>query len=289
MASSKYLKLKDKFIDRHRKLSEDLWSKHKNSLDWLSKNSKQLALGSLGSLILVSSPGTQNFRPDQSVKTELQPQIDKSVFLVSDLKKILPDEARPLSTEEENAVSSILSRDFNLTVNAEIDGKRLNRSYGLIGAEQHLARYPGDSMSSHFDSESDANLYYSSGMAPGLGAWGYFTKSKQSMTNEDVLREKYYIAVPTFLSPDFSLRFSEYRDFFKYRKMLVVNPDNGRAVVTVIGDAGPAVWTGKHFGGSPEVMSYLERYDGVQRGSVLYFFINDPENKIPLGPINEVP
>ena len=68
--------------------------------------------------------------------------------------------------------------------------------------------------------------------------------------------------------------------------MIVVNPDNGKAVVAAIGDAGPAPYTGKHLGGSPEVMSHLERQDGAAKGPVLYFFINDKENKIPLGPVN---
>ena len=73
--------------------------------------------------------------------------------------------------------------------------------------------------------------------------------------------------------------------FFKFRKMIVVNPENGKGMVVVIGDAGPAQWTGKHLGGAPEVMSYLERQDGRARGPVLYYFIDDPEDKIPLGPI----
>lgn len=68
--------------------------------------------------------------------------------------------------------------------------------------------------------------------------------------------------------------------------MLVFNPNTGRAVVAVIGDAGPAVWTNKQLGGSPEVMKHLERVDGKAKGKVLYFFIDDPEDKIPLGPID---
>jgi hypothetical protein len=68
--------------------------------------------------------------------------------------------------------------------------------------------------------------------------------------------------------------------------MLVVNPNNGRAVVVVIGDAGPAVWTKKQLGGSPEVMKYLQRVDGAQKGGVLYFFIDDPKDVVPLGPID---
>ena len=104
------------------------------------------------------------------------------------------------------------------------------------------------------------------------------------MTEKDKDREKYYIAVQTFLAPAYNLRVSEYRDFFKYRKMLVVNPQNGRGIVAVIGDAGPAIWTGKHLGGSPEIMYYLEREDGARRGPVLYFFIDDPQDLVPLGP-----
>lgn len=113
-------------------------------------------------------------------------------------------------------------------------------------------------------------------MAPGLGAWGYI---------DDKLKEKYYIAVQTFLSKDFNSRLAEYRDFYKYRKMLVVNPNNGRTIIADIADAGPGEFTGKHLGGSPEVMYYLERFDGGQKGSVLYFFIDDPDDKIPLGPV----
>lgn len=67
--------------------------------------------------------------------------------------------------------------------------------------------------------------------------------------------------------------------------MLVVNPQNGKAIVADIADAGPSPWTGKQLGGSPAVMNYLERVDGAQKGPVLYFFINDPNDTIPLGPV----
>ena len=123
-------------------------------------------------------------------------------------------------------------------------------------------------------------------MAPSTGAWGYFSNSHQDMTRQDVLREKYYIAVQTFLSPGFNENVREYMNFFKYRKMFLVNPQNGKAIVADIADSGPAAWTGKQLGGSPEVMKYLERVDGSGRGPVLYFFVDDPENKVPLGPVS---
>lgn len=283
---SHYEQLKNKWVVRHQALSEKLWNKHKESLVWLRYHSKQFAVGSVGGLLLLAGPQVlQPFPQALADQQEKTTAVSKNAFIISNLSPLLPEEMRSLTTDEEVKVAEVLSRDFGMSVSAELEGKRLNRSYGLIGAEQHLARYPGDTMETHFDNPDDANTYYSSGMAPGLGAWGYFAPSQDQFTDKDAMREKYYIAVQTFLSPDFTSRVSEYRDFFKFRKMLVVNPQNGKGVVAVIGDAGPAAWTGKHLGGSPEVMKYLERQDGRQRGPVLYFFIDDPKDQIPLGPV----
>lgn len=282
-----YERLREKWTARHQGLQNKLWETHRDSLNWLSDRSKHLALGSLGSLLLLTAPLTQKLEAPHflPVNEQFAQEIDKNVFLISDLSKTLPDEVRLLTKEEEEEIAKILSRDFGFKVAVELEGKRLNRSYGYIGAEQHLARFPGDTINAHFDTEEEAGRYTSSGMAPGLGGWGYFAPLSAQMSKEDKTREKYYIAVQTFLAPGFNEYTRELLDFFKYRKMLVVNPNNGKAVVAVIGDAGPAEWTGKHLGGSPEVMSHLERVDGKGVGPVLYFFIDDPKDVIPLGPI----
>lgn len=290
MTQSHYKDLSNRWRARHENLQRKLWSKHGESLGWLSNNYRQLVSGSLGGLMLLVGVG-QASGPLPSLnianaQSSVEKKINKEAFLISDLAGILPKEVDPLTSEEERRISEILSRTYGIGVTPELEGKRLNRSYGLIGAEQHLSRCPGDNLASHFDSDEEAKLYWQQGMAPGLGAWSYFAPSGENLTQKDKDREKYYIAVQTFLSKDFNSRFTEYRDFYKYRKMLVVNPNNGKAVVADIADAGPAVWTGKHLGGSPEVMHYLERFDGRQRGPVLYFFIDDPDDKIKLGPIN---
>lgn len=288
MRSSSYEYLRSKWTKRHIALQKKIIKKHKNSFEWLAQNSKQLAVGSLGSLMVLTAPIQKN-SPQVNTASFASAKVDNKAFLVSDLFSLLPETVRPLTEDEEVAVSAHLSKSYGVEVAPSVNGLRLNRSYGLIGAEQHLARFPGDNLSAHFDANmEEANKYRSSGMAPGLGAWGYFTTSKTHLTEEDTQREKYYIAVQTFLAPDFNRRIAEYRDFFKFRKMLVVNPENGRSVVAVIGDAGPAEWTGKHLGGSPEVMKHLERVDGSLRGPVLYFFIDDPNNNIPLGPIEPI-
>lgn len=290
MKNNNYKFLKEKWTNRHRDLQKKIARKHKKSFEWLSENSKQLAIGSLGSLlILANSPQNILFNQNATAKEKEAQGIDKKVFLISDLLNILPKEVRPLTEAEETKIGDILSKTFGMKISSSLFGLRLNRSYGLIGAEQHLARYPGDNMNSHFDeNQEESARFYSSGMAPGLGAWGYFTTSRSNLTEEDIQKEKYYIAVQTFLAPDFNNKIALYRDFFKFRKMLVVNPQNGKAVVTVIGDSGPAEWTGKHLGGSPEVMRHLERFDGSMKGPVLYFFIDDPNDSIPLGPVEPI-
>lgn len=288
--ASHYKRLQSKWVERHASLKEQLLTRHRDSLDWLAENmpaKHHIAAGSLSGLLLLAPP-TLHTLPATTATQSVKGQpiaIPEKTFLLTDLTSLVPKEVRPLSTDEESSISALLSERVKMPVKAELQGIRLNTSYGYIGAEQHLMRYPGDTIWSHFSTPNDALHYAKSGMAPGRGAWGYFAYSQAEMTQKDIDREKYYIAVQTFLAPGFSQNVREYSDFFKYRKMLVVNPQNGKAMVVVIGDAGPAQWTGKQLGGSPEVMSYLERVDGRQKGPVLYFFLDDPQDTIPLGPI----
>lgn len=286
--SEHYKHLLKRWTKRHEKLQKKLWSKHGNTLAWFRQSSKQLMAGSLASVLMLASPlaSTSAHLIAQVIKNDQE--VEKPVVtisqLIADLGALLPKGAVPLTTEQEEAISQKITEYFRIPVSAVFQGKRLNRNYGLIGAEQHLIRYPGDTIDTHFDTEDEV-AFASAGMAPGRGAWGYFSESQETLTEQDKLREKYYIAVQTFLAPGWHDDVKGYYEFFKYRKMLVVNPENGKAMIVVIGDAGPAEFTGKHLGGSPEVMAYLERQDGAAKGPVLYFFINDAENRIPLGPI----
>lgn len=283
-SNSSYGHLARKWTDKHRRRAKRVLDAHKDAFAGASDKAKKTVFGTGAGLLLLATPtpllsstSIPNLVKEKLVGTE--------AFLVSDLKPYLPSEIRPLTQDEEKNIGEILTRYTGISVAAELEGKRLNTDYGLIGAEQHLARYPGDNVNTHFDSQEDAKKYISSGLAPGLGAYGYFASTSATMTKEDSDREKYYIAVQTFLSEGFADRFRDYMNFYKYRKMLIVNPHNGHAMVVDIADSGPAQWTGKHLGGSPEVMKYLERQDGKARGPVIFLFVDDPENKVPLGPI----
>lgn len=276
-----YEYLRKKWMLRHRNIQNDFWEKHSDSL-------KHLAVGSLGGLMLLSSPPNNPHLPPPTFTASrdgILKGYDQNVLLAQVLSEKVPKEIRPLDAQEENEITQILSRNFGFKIKAEMENIRLNRNYGLIGGEQHLYRYPGDNLYAHAENSVDFAKFGDAGIAPGLGAWGYFASSKEEFKDRDKKKERYYLAIQTFLAPGFAENFAKYRDFFRFRKMLVVNPKTGQAVVAVIGDAGPAEFTGKHLGGSPEVMDMLGLAGGPRKGPVLYFFIDDPEDKIPLGSV----
>lgn len=286
---SQYELLRDKWVTRHHEIQKAFLSRHKKSIRSILQTSKEMTLGGMAGMLLLSTPVVLEL-PQNSVLQEQQAEfesVDKSLFLVADLERVLPKDYQVLNGNQENVIEDILNREFGIKVKAELENKRLERTFGYIGAEQHLMRYPGDTIDTHFESQEDYSKFLSSGMAPGRGAFGYFARSRAEMTQQDVLEEKYYIAVQTFRADGYNQRTREYVDFFKYRKMLVVNPKNGKAIVVVIGDAGPGISTGKHLGGSPEVMRYLESKDGKLRDAVLFFFLDDPDNKVALGPLEQ--
>lgn len=286
--STHYNSLRERLEKRNSTLRDNIVTKHKEAFEWAANNTKQLAAGAMGSILLLTAP-QGNLLDDPAKMTHEQfVDVPDNLFLVNDVSPYLPESVDDFSAEKEQKVSEILSQHFGMDVRPDINGMRLNHTYGIIGAEQHLMRFAGDTMEGHFSDPNDEAKYYSSGMAPGRGAYGYFANSRAELTQKEIDREKYYLAVQTFRVADYATRTREYVNFFKFRKMLVVNPNTGKAVVAVIGDAGPAVWTGKQLGGSPEVMKHLGRVDGRARGGVLYFFIDDPEDKIPLGPVEPV-
>jgi len=265
------------------------------SLEKIREHStKLLGAGALTGTLLLSPPTNLHKLPtpkDLLTQSSSKSQIalSSSEKLSEALKKTLPKSVRPLDRDEEKYLEQIFENTLGIKARATLEGEHLNQTYGLIGAEQHLLRYPGDSISQHAPEQNEyggdnPQEILKEGIAPGKGAWGYFAPSKDSLSPELENIERWYAVVQTLYLPDWNSRTAYLRDWYKYRKVLIVNTDNGKAVVAAIADAGPAAWTGKHFGGSPEVMDYLggARY---KKGPVLLFFVDDPENKVPLGPV----
>src|SRR3990167_3206937 len=228
-------------------------------------SAKLLGAGAIASALLLASPNQDMLKllpSPQEVLHNLKLSNEKDgtrTLLVSTIKSFLPERPRPLVRSEEKFLEHIFINTTGIPVKASLEGEHLNTTYGYIGAEQHLPRFPGDTIDQHDE-------YQGSGITPGKGAWGYFANSKSELTEDLIQKEKYYVAVQTLYLPDWQERLSHLREWYKYRKVLVVNPKNGKTIVATVADAGPAQFTGKQFGGSPEVMAYLQMHDGAQRG-----------------------
>ncbi|HOX96218.1 MAG TPA: hypothetical protein PLI45_02460 [Candidatus Woesebacteria bacterium] len=242
------------------------------------KSSRILAgAGLVGSLLVMPMPDSPSvpMEVSQPVKSDLSNQQK----VLGNLQEIIPHQPTKLSSDQAQKVEELISQNTQINVKAVLDGQSLNHHIGYIGFEQHLKRYPGDTLSGHDEIQE-------AGMAPGLGAFGYFAKDSQDYSTKTYLEEKYYCVVQTLYLENWNTDHRFLKDWYAFRKMMVINPVNGKAVVCAIGDAGPAEWTGKQFGGSPETMQYLDLNKGPKKGLILMLFVDDPENKVPLGPVN---
>lgn len=240
----------------------------------LRQKSTQLLAGAglVGALLATPMGPVVASPPMQVSEQELETNLAKK------LSSIVPHQPTKLSPDNAKLIEENIQNTLGIPVKATLNDQSLNHQVGYIGYEQHLKRYPGDTIDQHDDEQI-------AGIAPGKGAWGYFAPTRQDFTTQDYLREKYYSVAQTLYLQNWNQDFRFLRDWYKYRKILVVNPANGQAVVTVLADAGPANWTDKQFGGSPETMKELDLHQGSRKGLVLFLFVDDPDNLIPLGPI----
>jgi len=277
---------KERFHDTHAIASQ--WLKSRSlDLDQLRHSSQQaLAAASIVGSLAVHQPVEQLLQ-QQLTAVESHSKHSDDILAISVeehqsiLEKMVEYVNRPpghLPEQEELYLEQQLSDMLGFSVSAELDGHRLNHSIGIMGGEQHLQRFPGDTLSQH-------DAYQEAGIAPGRGAFGWFTENG-ILTDQAVAREKYYFAVQTLYLPDWNTNHADLKPWYKFRKMIAINPAEQVAVVGVVGDAGPAQWVNKQFGGSPEVIREGKIWSSQSRGKVLLFFVDDPDDTIPLGVIN---
>jgi hypothetical protein len=214
-------------------------------------------------------------KADQTLAEVTQEEYDA---IIAKMKGYVQQPPGHLPEQEELYLEQQLSDLLGFEVAAELEGHKLNHSIGIMGGEQHLPRFPGDTIDQH-DAVREA------GITANRGAFGWFTEGGV-LTDRAIAREKYYFAVQTLYLPDWNTNHKELKPWYAFRKMIAINPAEELAVVGVVGDAGPAQWVNKQFGGSPEVIRETKIWSKESRGRVLLYFVDDPEDTIPLGVIN---
>ena len=292
----KHLEAVSTFEKKHKKARDFLQSKGADLGSIRHKSAKAFGASALAGALLVSHGSQKALPPPHEIMeknllaSNAIPATSARMTLVHSMEDILPENVEPLDRQQEKSLEQVFEKILGVKARATLEGEHLNTTYGRIGAEQHLRRYPGDVNENHAPAPDEyggdnPSEILKEGMAPGLGAWGYFAPSREVLTPDLVETEKWYAVVQTLYLPDWNTRQPHLKNWYKHRKVLIVNTENGNAVVAAIADSGPAAWTGKHYGGSPEVMDYLggPRY---KKGPTIVFFVDDPDNKVPLGPVD---
>lgn len=285
-----FSQVKNRFHQTHTSASR--WLKNRSlDVDQLRVNSTQLlAAASLASGVALNQPldvllqkqlhaiESSNHHQDGDSDSLLQFTKEEHEAILVKMTEYVVRPPGHLETQEELYLEQQLSDMLGFPVVAQLEEQRLNHSIGIMGGEQHLLRYPGDTLAEH-------DAYREAGIAPARGAFGWFTENGV-LTQRSIEREKYYFAVQTLYLPDWNTKHPTLKPWYAFRKMIAVNPAEQLAVVGVVGDAGPAQWVNKQFGGSPEVIREAKIWSPKSKGRVLLFFVDDPNDTIPLGVID---
>ncbi|MBP7843041.1 hypothetical protein KA017_03485 [Candidatus Woesebacteria bacterium] len=185
--------------------------------------------------------------------------------------------AGQLEEDSELYLEQQLSDLLGFDITANLNNHRLLFSTGIMESAPHLKRSPTDTLEAHSN-------YHEAGINRNRSAFGWFG-SNTELDQQAVNREKYYISVPLYFNSDWSLQQSELKSWYKFKKIVVINPAEKIAVVGVIGDIGPTTYTRRQFAGSPELIHAGKIWSPQTCGRVLVLFVDDPENKVALGPV----
>lgn len=263
------------------------WAEQKRQSGWDFKVATQQSLAVLslaGTMAMTKPVDVAVLEQVKAMESQAQQPLvstitqDEHQTILDKMVSFVQRPAGHLEKESELYLEQQLTDMLGFNVAAELDGQRLNHSIGIMGGEQHLKRFPADTLDQH-------DSYVEAGIAPNRGAFGWFTEQGQ-LTEQSKMREKYYFAVQTMYLPAWNQEHRHLKEWYKFRKMIMINPTEKMAVVGVVGDAGPALWVKKQYGGSPEVIREGKVWSKAARGHVMLLFVDDPDDKIPLGPID---
>ncbi len=201
---------------------------------------------------------------------ELNSIFDKLIDLLS-----LP--AGQLESQSELYLEQQLSDLLGFDIVADLEDHRINHSTGVMGSEAHLKRSPNDELKNHLD-------LLEAGIDRSRSAFGWFV-NHGDITQEAEDFEKYYFSLQLYQLPDWNINFKELKSWYKFRKMVVINPAERIAVVGVVGNIDHKNQFQHQFGASPEVIIKGRIWSPKSQGKVLLMFVDDPKNEVALGPI----
>ena len=247
------------------------------SVDSPSPSVEDILAQAHGASVNVGDDSLRKTAPFAEPELMTQMSVEEHQVVLSKLKEFVRQPAGHLAKQDELYLEQQLTDVLGVEVSAELDQVRLPYSIGVMQAATHLRRYPTDVLVHHKEC-------LEAGIRNQRGFFGWFTDMGQ-LTEQAVEKEQYYIGVPAQLISAESRSPQQLKEWFKFRKVVVLNPLQERGITAVIGDCGPA-GSFAQFTGSPEIMRHGQIWSPAAQGHVMVLFVNDPMNKLPLGPFS---
>jgi len=160
---------------------------------------------------------------------------------------------------------------LGLTVTAELDGYRLPYTVAHAQALPHFPTHPNDQLSAHQPKEA--------GLSSTRSTFGWLSDKTHQY-------EKFGVALPLHKLPDWPKRRLDYVQWFKYRKVILINPTQQTAAVGVVTQIGPAYVQRFQVGLSPELIRLTKAWHPDSKGKMVIFLLDDSAGSVKLGQIN---
>lgn len=157
-----------------------------------------------------------------------------------------------------------------------LEGHELPFHTGVVRAEAHCKRFPADTLEEH-------DRFFEAGLRTTRSYFGWFM-TNNSLTPQAQLKERYSVSLPLHLLQDWND--DAVQRWYAFRKVVLLNPFDQRAVVSCIGDVYFGGTLKYQLGGSPELIREGLIWSPTAQGKVCVLFIDDPDDQVPLGPLS---
>jgi hypothetical protein len=158
---------------------------------------------------------------------------------------------------------------LGMTISAQLDSYSLPDTIAHSLSLPHFKTHPTDKLSQHSLQEA--------GLSPTRPSFGWLTDKSSHL-------ETFGIAIPLHKLDEWSSRRQEYLEWFKHRKVLVINPSRQLAAVGAIINSAPAHVQRFQVGLSPELVRATQAWHPETKGKLALFLVDEAAGNVPLGP-----
>ena len=246
--------------------------------DWLAQQNlivdalRQRASESVESQVLRSV--SDNSRPSVSQVTS-----EELSSVTQKLRSYALGPPSQLAGNESLYLEQQLSDLLGFDVATVLDGRQLPHNAATMSALPHQQRSPEDTLEKH-------RHHQEAGLQTGRSQFGWFVPNAADSHSNHSQPEEYSVTVQLQYLDEWQSQRQELKKWYRYRKIVVINPFERRATIAAITGVGPTERLQYQCAGSPEVIRETMVWSLASQGKVLLFYVDDPEDTLALGPVS---